>query len=231
MRNWHKQSLNDTNVQQDDDFCCLRDMILHYYVHHLPQRQGWRICNYRKTLNLFSFLIYHLKTICGLWLRHRQIYKCKKREKRIDSNKNKTNFQVIIFIASTWLTCKYLSNCYKIYIYWLTNIHSLNAEEKNNLYQYIQHAHRFCHLGVHVPFYLHFWGYIQIFGGAMYPLTLYLGVQRKLTALSPCKVVHHAVFCKYYTELAKTFFFCLTLGQEVGFCLTHGLCVCPTIFL
>jgi hypothetical protein len=33
--------------------------------------------------------------------------------------------------------------------------------------------------------------------------------------------VHHAVFCKYYTELAKTFFFCLTLGQEVGFCLTH----------
>jgi hypothetical protein len=43
--------------------------------------------------------------------------------------------------------------------------------------------------------------------------------------------VHHAVFCKYYTELAKTFFFCLTLGQEVGFCLTHGLCVCPTIFL
>ena len=113
------------------------EMILHHYVHHLPQRQGWRICNYRKTLKLFSFLIYHLKTICELWLRHRQIYKCKKREKRIDSNKNKTNFQVIIFIASTWLTCKYLSNCYKIYIYWLTNIHSLNAEEKNNLYQYI----------------------------------------------------------------------------------------------
>ena len=36
-----------------------------------------------------------------------------------------------------------------------------------------------------------------------------------------CKVVQHAVFCKYYAELAKTFFFCLT----------HGLCVCPTIFL
>jgi hypothetical protein len=30
-----------------------------------------------------------------------------------------------------------------------------------------QHAHRFFHLGVHVPLYLHFWGYIQIFGGAI----------------------------------------------------------------
>ena len=76
-----------------------------------------------------------------------------------------------------------------------------------------QHAHRFFHLGVHVPFYLHFWGYIQIFGGAMYPLTLHLGIQRKLTAFSPRKVMHHAVFCKYYAELAKTFFFYLTLGQ------------------
>ena len=27
--------------------------------------------------------------------------------------------------------------------------------------------------------YLHFWGYINIFGGAMYPLTLHLEVQRK----------------------------------------------------
>jgi hypothetical protein len=60
-----------------------------------------------------------------------------------------------------------------------------------------QYAHRFFHLGVHVPFYLHFWGYIQIFGGAMYPLTLHWGVQRKWTAFSPHKVVHHAVFCKY----------------------------------
>ena len=30
----------------------------------------------------------------------------KSSEKRIESNKNKTNFQVIIFIASTWLTCQ-----------------------------------------------------------------------------------------------------------------------------
>ena len=63
-----------------------------------------------------------------------------------------------------------------------------------------QHGHRFFHQGVHVPFYLHFWGYIQIFGGAMYLLTLHLGVQRKLIAFSPCKVVHHAVFGKYYAE-------------------------------
>jgi hypothetical protein len=55
-------------------------------------------------------------------------------------------------------------------------------------------------------FYLHFWGYIQIFGGAMYPSnSLHLRVQRKWTAFSPRKVVHHAVFCKYYAELAKTF--------------------------
>ena len=62
------------------------------------------------------------------------------------------------------------------------------------------------------------WGYMYpftfIFGGAMYPLTLHLGVQRKLTAFSPRKVVHHAVFCKYYAELAKTLFFCLTLGMS-----------------
>jgi hypothetical protein len=32
------------------------------------------------------------------------------------------------------------------------------------------------------------------------------GVQRNLTAFSPHKVVHHAVFCKYYAELAKPFF-------------------------
>ena len=55
------------------------------------------------------------------------------------------------------------------------------------------------------------WGYMYpftfIFGGAMYPLTLHLGIQRKLIAFSPRKVVHHAVFCKYYAELAKPFFF------------------------
>ena len=42
-----------------------------------------------------------------------------------------------------------------------------------------QHAHRFFHLGGTCTLYLHFWGYIKIFGGAMYPLTLHLGVQRK----------------------------------------------------
>ena len=51
------------------------------------------------------------------------------------------------------------------------------------------------------------WGYMYpftlIFGGTskflgVQSLTLHLGVQRKLTAFSPRKVVHHAVFCKYY---------------------------------
>jgi hypothetical protein len=32
---------------------------------------------------------------------------------------------------------------------------------------YWQHALRFFSSGVHVPFYLHFWGYIQIFGSAI----------------------------------------------------------------
>jgi hypothetical protein len=45
-----------------------------------------------------------------------------------------------------------------------------------------------------------------IFGGTskflgVQSLTLHLGVQRNLTAFSPHKVVHHAVFCKYYAEL------------------------------
>ena len=74
------------------------------------------------------------------------------------------------------------------------------------LFLLLQHAHRFFHLGVHVPFYLHFWGYIQIFGGAMYPLTLHLGVQRKLTAFSPRKVVHHAVFVNITQSWRKLFF-------------------------
>ena len=54
------------------------EMILHRYVHatFTATPEGW-ICNYWKTLNLFSFLIYYLKTIYGLWLRHRQIYMCK----------------------------------------------------------------------------------------------------------------------------------------------------------
>ena len=58
-----------------------------------------------------------------------------------------------------------------------------------------------------------------IFGGTskflgVQSLTLPLGVQRKLTAFSPRKVVHHAVFCKYYAELAKTFFFLSDIGSN-----------------
>ena len=84
------------------------------------------------------------------------------------------------------------------------------------------------------------WGYMYpftfIFEGTskflgVQSLTLHLLVQRKLTAFSPRKVVHHAVFCKYYAELVKTIFSVWHwVRQEVGFCLTHGLCVYPTIF-
>jgi hypothetical protein len=78
------------------------------------------------------------------------------------------------------------------------------------------------------------WGYMYpftfIFGGAMYPLTLHLGVQRKWTAFSPSKVVHHDVFCKYYAELTKTFFFCMTLGQT-GSGVTWPLCLSHHCFV
>ena len=89
------------------------------------------------------------------------------------------------------------------------------------------------HISMPTGFFI--WGYMYpftfIFGGAMYPLTLHLGVKRKLTAFSPRKVVHHAVFCKYYAELAKTFFSVWHwVRQEVWFSLTHGLCVCRPFF-
>ena len=44
-------------------------------------------------------------------------------------------------------------------------------------------------------------------------LTLHLGVQWKLTAFSPRKVVHHAVFFVNITQSWRKLFFCLTLGQ------------------
>ena len=73
----------------------------------------------------------------------------------------------------------------------------------NRINSVMQYAHRFFHLGVHVPFYLHFWGYIQIFGGAMYPLTLHLGVQRKWTVFSPHKVMQVAVFLQIFRPKKK----------------------------
>ena len=131
------------------------------------------------------------------------------------------SLNTILAVDHRWHVC---------YIGWLVSEEKILKHFPIGSYvKTMQYAHKFFHLGVHVPFYLHFWGYIKIFGGAI--LTLHLGVQRKLTAFSPRKVVHHAVFCKYYAELAKTFFSVWHwVRQEVGFCLTHGLCVCPTIF-
>ena len=72
-----------------------------------------------------------------------------------------------------------------------------------------------------------------IFGGAMYPLTLHLVVQRKLTVFSPRKVPCIMLFFVNITQSWRKLFFSVWhwVRQEVGFCLTHGLCVCPTIFL
>ena len=95
-----------------------------------------------------------------------------------------------------------------------------------------QHAHRFFHLGVHVPFYLHFWGYIQIFGGAISNSSF--GGTKKINFIfstqgrAPC-----CFFYKYYAELAKTFFFCLTLGQTGSGVLSDpwSLCLSHHFFL
>jgi hypothetical protein len=41
----------------------------------------------------------------------------------------------------------------------------------------------------------------------MYPLTLHLGVQRKLTAFAPRKVVYHAVFLEILRRVGENHFF------------------------
>ena len=78
-----------------------------------------------------------------------------------------------------------------------------------------QHAHRFFHLEVHVPFYLLLWVYIQIFGGAMYPLTLHLilGVQRKWTAFFS---FHMSSLVKSYSVYTHTaIHFCVPKFQPI----------------
>ena len=82
------------------------------------------------------------------------------------------------------------------------------------------------------------WGYMYpftfIFGGTskflgVQSLTLHLGVQRKLTAFSPCKVVHHAVFCKYYAELALGQTGSGVLSDPWPLCLSHHF-VCNIVY-
>jgi hypothetical protein len=67
----------------------------------------------------------------------------------------------------------------------------------------------------------------------MYPLTLHLGVQRKLTAFYPRKVVHHAVFVNITQSWRKLFFFCLTLGQTGSGVLSNPwpLCLSHHVFI
>jgi hypothetical protein len=57
---------------------------------------------------------------------------------------------------------------------------------------------RFFIWGYMYPFTFIFGGTSTFLGVQCTPLSLHLGVQRNLTAFSPRKVVHHAVFCKYY---------------------------------
>ena len=68
--------------------------------------------------------------------------------------------------------------------------------------------------GYMYPFTFIFGGTSKFLGVQCTPLTLHLGIQWKLTAFSPRKVVHHVVFCKYYAELAKTFFFLSDIGSD-----------------
>ena len=65
----------------------------------------------------------------------------------------------------------------------------------------LQHAHKFFHLEVHVPFYLNFWRYIQIFWGAMFPLTLHLGVQRKWTASFSFHMSSFCICCCFFLSI------------------------------
>ena len=75
------------------------------------------------------------------------------------------------------------------------------------------------------------WGYMHpftfIFGGTSkfwrcnVPSNSSFGGTKKMNCIFSTQGRAPCCFCKYYAELAKTFFFCLT----------HGLCVCPTIFL
>ena len=72
-----------------------------------------------------------------------------------------------------------------------------------------QHAHRFFHLGVHVPFYLHFWGYIQTFGGTKNMNCIFFSTQGR--AFCILHVIDTGLSLLY--RVGENFFFCLTLGQ------------------
>ena len=61
------------------------------------------------------------------------------------------------------------------------------------------------------------WGYMYpfnfIFGGTMYPSNSSFGGTKKINCIFSMQGRAPCCFCKYYAELTKTFFFCLTLGQ------------------
>jgi hypothetical protein len=50
----------------------------------------------------------------------------------------------------------------------------------------------------------------------MYPLTLHLGIQRKLTAFSPHKIVHHALFVNIRTKKNMCVYCHMSKKSRVG---------------
>jgi hypothetical protein len=86
----------------------------------------------------------------------------------------------------------------------------------------LQHAHRFFHLGVHVPSYLHCWGYIQIFGGAMYPLTLHLGGTKKMNCIfliSHVQFLYMLVFLSIWNKISICCCFECIIWTVIFWCL------------
>ena len=63
------------------------------------------------------------------------------------------------------------------------------------------------------------WGYIQIFGGAMYPLTLHLGVQRKWNAFFSFHMFSFCICC-----------FFLSIWNKISICCCFECIIWTVIF-
>jgi hypothetical protein len=92
-----------------------------------------------------------------------------------------------------------------------------------------QHAHRFFHLGVHVPFYLHFWGYIQIFGGAISNSSF--GGTKKINCIFSTQGRAPCCFFVNLRRVGENFYFLSDIGSDRKWGSVWPMAfVCPTIF-
>jgi hypothetical protein len=84
-----------------------------------------------------------------------------------------------------------------------------------------QHAHRFFHLEVHP----NLWG-CNVLSNSSF------GGTKKMNYIFSTQGLCTMLFFVNITQSWRKLFFSVWhwVRQEVGFCLTHGLCVCPTIF-